>query len=77
MKKTDLDPNNPPALLRIREAAARLACSGDSVKGLIRQGRLRVINVSLSPTRPQYRVPVAAIDEFVASAPPVATAKTA
>ena len=75
MKKTALDPNNPPALLRIREAAARLACSRDNVKGLIRQGRMRVVNIGLSPARPQYRVPVAAVSEFISTAPPVATEK--
>ena len=77
MKKTALDPNNPPDLLRIREAAARLAVSSDQVHGLIAAGRLRAVNISLVPKRKQFRVPITAIEEFISTAPPVATDKAA
>lgn len=56
---------SPKLLLPITEAARLLGVSSSTVRRLIAAGRLRTINVGK-----ELRVPVAAIEEFVAPAPP-------
>lgn len=55
-------------LLSVEEAAAALSMSVRKLYDEIHAGRLRAVKTSLNPdSRPHWKVPVAAVEEFVAS----------
>jgi excisionase family DNA binding protein len=51
-------------LLTVKEAADRLGISVKTLRGHVRNGRLRYINVGLGERRHSYRIDEIAIDEF-------------
>lgn len=51
-------------LLKLDEAADLLACSRRTINRHVQSGRLRAVRVSENTT---WRIPAAAIDEFIAS----------
>ncbi len=63
MTKTTKDPETYPRLLTVRQACACLQLSKPTVYDLIHSGRLRSVSVGRV-----HRIPVQAIEEFIAGA---------
>mgnify|MGYP003667639737 CR=1 FL=1 len=59
--------------ITLAKTAERLSCSVDTVRGLIRSGRLHAVNLTPGSQRPKLVVPERSLEEFLA--PPKAAAK--
>jgi hypothetical protein len=53
-----------PPLLTLKDTAARLRTTGEQVKGLVRDGKLKAINVGRGTIKPRYRFAEADIEDF-------------
>ncbi|WP_405769249.1 helix-turn-helix domain-containing protein [Actinacidiphila glaucinigra] len=50
------------------QAAARIGSTPQHVRGLIRAGAIQAIDIAKGQIRPRFRIPVAAVDQYLAAA---------
>jgi excisionase family DNA binding protein len=51
-------------LLTIHQAAARLSCHPNTVKNMMRDGRVRAVNINPAGKRPTWRIVAASLEAF-------------
>tara|TARA_R110001592_G_scaffold160446_1_gene392636 strand:+ start:97 stop:327 length:231 start_codon:yes stop_codon:yes gene_type:complete len=54
--------------LSLKEAADRLACSVDTVRGNVRAGRIRAVNLALGSSRQKLVIPESEIERILSPA---------